>query len=166
MLSFNRNCFIERDIDLSEKINCTDVVHAFLREYHLYGHPNSGTTKKHLRVTTKDEALDLLDHLNTPGTRSYQSLDSIQGVRDVWQQFECIKSNLRGYVYYFECSGCEKLTKYIYKPLHTTKWRCRDCYGLIYKRKPGEIKDKDKKHKPYQPRIKTTPKPDFWGTGR
>lgn len=163
--NYGGNIFFDRDIDKADKVNCAQVVKAFMIERTGYGKPLSGVTKEHLRTTTEGQALELLSALNEPGMNIYKSLKGVQSQHDVWQHFVCEKSHLRGFVYFFVCSRCGRPVRDLYRPIGSNTWRCRACHCLTYNKRPKKT-TKDKKYRPYEPRIKTYPKPNFWDTGR
>ena len=134
MPKYRPNIFLDNNIDNAQKACSNDVFREFMKEYRGYGRGLDGVTKKHLRVTDKDEAKIILREINEPGGTDYLALQEIQAYHDVWQQMDYVESNIRGYLFYFICSGCEARVRYLYQPNYGYHWRCRECHGLRYKR--------------------------------
>jgi Zn-finger protein len=136
MPRFKSILYLDNNIDNAQKASSVDVLREFMKEYRGYGRGLCGVTKKHLRVTSKDEAEIILREINDPGGNDYLALQDVQSYHDVWQQMDYVKSNLKtkGYIFYFICSGCEARVRFLYEPNYGQYWRCRECHGLKYKR--------------------------------
>jgi hypothetical protein len=133
---YHPNQFRYRRVDLADKLISTDALFAFIKE--VKAKQKNGLVLpedmelKDYRIRTELEAYWVLTTLNTPQTQ-FNSLINLQVDRQYWQRWDCVPSNLgRGYLFYFVCDGCERLSRYLYAPAGQIKYLCRRCHKLSY----------------------------------
>jgi len=110
-----------------ESIESTSVIRAFTREYN---DRFQGQWLQGCKVGHKQEAEWILSIINEYQPARYMSLLDIETGEK--QQFTYIASNLRGYIFYFLCNGCDKKVKYLYRPERRWRFLCRSCHKLSY----------------------------------
>jgi hypothetical protein len=112
-----------------------DVVSHYLRDLRAR---NEGLLLSNdgIRIATDSDAEYVKSLINAWNNRS-PVLMNIRGygVEEPMQQFDYIKSNLKGYIFYFICKDCGRSAKYLYLPVGGDRFLCRNCHGLKYPRK-------------------------------
>lgn len=56
-------------------------------------------------------------------------------------QVDYIKSNIRGFIFYFICNDCERRVRHLYQIRDKGRWACRRCHFLGYERRFKRKKD-------------------------
>jgi len=115
-------------VDPNKRLNITTVLRAvkleLLNMYHGFGknfrikHPYDAETIKH----------QINDNFHQFNCLMVPQHDSVLKV-------DYIKSNLRGFVFYFVCNRCEGRVKHLYQAEQGGQLACRACHRLWYKKK-------------------------------
>ena len=119
-------------INILERIDVTEFVRKFLvinkkTEWWLPLRPN-----------TLNEAEQVKEFLNNPKNTASKSMRDLETGFHYWdeQKVDFVPSNLgegRGYLFFFNCNGCNHRVKYLYQYSYCNTPLCRLCCRLKYK---------------------------------
>ncbi len=109
--------------------DATEYIHQYFN--------HKGKHFRFLKVVTDAIADELQYEINDPRNTRYKSIGALQTGIPYWnkQKMGYVRSNLRGYIFYFICNECGRRVKYLYEHDLTQAPLCRICCRLDYKRK-------------------------------